>query len=204
MERRYSRSSQLRPGDVVGFASHSALDALINLATWGIPGIGISHVALVAPHPEYDYVPGMQERLLLFESTTRNPEPCALSGKHVQGVQAHKLYHRLKDYRGAVWRYPLSTPLDEQRRANLKTYCVNQLGLRYDRIGAFRARGLTLIERLLYRPEDLSAVFCSELVAAALRYVGEFRARNVSCWNPNRLCRELVRRGVCRRPERIG
>lgn len=187
----------LRPGDVIGFSSHSPIDALINLATWGVPGIGISHVAIAAPHPEW------AGQLLLYESTTQSPLACAITGKSIEGVQAHRIDDRLSNYNGALWRYELERPLSPTKAACLGEYCGRMIGIPYDAVGAFRSRELTCVERWLFRKEDVSAVFCSEFAAAALRYTGELRSRNVSRFNPNRLCRELVRRGVCKHPQRI-
>ncbi len=169
------------PGDVIGFSGRGLVSDLINVATFGVPRWSINHVGVVAAYDGH---------LMLFESTTLDDEPCAIQHRKVHGVQAHPVEERLASYDGRVYLYPLLSALDEQQSVDLTAFLVSHLGVPYDDIGAIRTGGLgfSFVESLL-RPANLSAIFCSELVAAAHAYVGLFKTYNVSRWNPNRLVR---------------
>ena len=187
----------LSPGDLIGFCDRGPLGVGINLATWGIPGWGLSHVAIVG-----GYGP------LLFESTTLADAPCAVTGKFTDGVQAHFPNARLARFRGRVWRYPLADQLRCGQRLQLREFCCHHTRQRtsYDALGAFRSRStpLGIVERLfLQSPENLSRLFCSEFVAAALKACGVWNAPNASRWNPNSLVRALSRAGIIEPRRRI-
>lgn len=190
-------AKSLRAGDVLGFSACDCLGVGINLATWGLPGVGLSHVAICADHPDTG-------DLVLFESTSLYPVPCAIRGVVVSGLQCHAIRPRVATYRGKVWAYQLRKPLDVRQSNRLTAYCLRHLGTAYDAIGAFRSRqaGFGWLERRL-RPEDLTSIFCSEFVAAAHRHVDVFQTANASAWNPNRYCRELQARGLVHEPERL-
>jgi hypothetical protein len=190
-----------RAGDLVGFSGRGPIGVGINLATWGIPGWGLSHVAIVANHPYFRFP-------VLFESTITATTPCIVTGELSRGVQAHHLPSRIADYPGRVWRYPCRHLLTETQSADLTGYLCglidNHVG--YDALGAFRSRDTPLgfLERLFCRSnEDLSSLFCSELVAAAWRRIGLWHPRNASRWNPNALARAAIRWGVCKKPWRV-
>lgn len=185
-------------GDLIGFSACTRLGITINLGTWGIPGYGLSHVALVGPHPCHG-------RPILYESTSIYDQHCILQGRKVDGVQAHEILPRVLDYRrrfGRVWHYPLVRELwPEQREALLKS-CIESLGTPYDNIGAFRANDLPLntIGKLLFSHEDLVSMFCSEFCAARHRDARVFACVNASAWSPNSLTRAERRRGILGRP----
>ena len=179
-----------QPGDILGFSECSLSGAAINLATWGCPGWGLSHVGIVAMRPG-------TTRQLLWESTSLCPLPCDIQARVVSGVQAHRLWARLRTFAGRVWVYRLTTPLTEAESTRLSLFVWTHLGVSYDFLGAFRLRvtPLGLLEQLLC-PEELHSLFCSELLAAALRHIGRHGDHNASRWSPNRLCRHLVRAGI--------
>lgn len=192
-----SRLMRAKPGDLLGFSTCSALGAVINLATVGVPFWHINHVAILTAWED-------RERPIVFESTTLADQPCMLQGHKVNGVQAHELAAYVASYPGKVWLYPLTIPLTTFQRDLLAKFCRRALGTPYDCLGAFRSRALGFWERRIFgHGERLNALFCSEFVAAALRTIGEFNTRNASRWNPNRLVRELVRRRVCLPRQRI-
>jgi len=189
----------LRAGDLIGFSSFSIAGAAINLGTWGIPFWDLSHVAIVVPHP---FVPGS---LALCESTSECDEDCLVAGCRVSGVQWHEVGPRVTAYLGRAWLYRLRRQTDKQPQ-RLAVYCNDCGGLSYDAIGAWRARDLPLswIERRLgWWPENLHALFCSELAAAAWRAAGLWDPPDASAWSPNRLCRTAVDTGLCGRPLRL-
>lgn len=189
-----------KPGDLIGFSGRGLLAALINLATLAVPGEGISHVGILARPPSGDDT----SLPLLFESTSYNKRRCALRDVHVAGLQAQHLDTRTRETRDRLWLYPLAKPLSHMQSLVLTDYCVSNLGASYDMIGALQARDV-LCGRILrrFRPESLHRLFCSEFVAAALRHAGRLRTTNASKFSPNRLVRELVRRGVHHGPAEI-
>jgi len=188
-------SHGMHAGDVLGFSGRCWLGVLVNLATWGRPLIDISHVAIVAPLHSDD-----PDRLVLWESRHDSPAPCLFAGEPVEGMQAHEIEATIEAYRGRVYRYPIARSVTRHSAAKLAAYlrAFARRRIPYDYLGAVRARGACCgwVRRLILRsPESLAALYCSELVPAALRSIGEFRTRNASAWSPNRLCRALVRRG---------
>lgn len=187
--------SSVRPGDIIGFSGDSWLSAGINLATYGIPFWGLSHVGIVG---------GFRDRNVIFESTTLSDLPCVVQGEKVSGTQAHETYECISHYRGKVWHYPLWRPLSFGESLRLTTFLLKYLGTNYDAIGAFRAGGRiwSWLESKL-RKQDLTALFCSEFCAAAHQHVRIFKANNVSRWNPNFFVRTERRRGILMKPKRI-
>ncbi len=187
--------STLKPGDVLGFSSCSCSGAVVNLATFGVPFWGLSHVGIVAR---------WQGELLLFESTSLCGQPCVIRGNQVVGLQAHKIQRRVAKYNGKVWVYPLRNRLGEANDHGLGLLCQGYLGRSYDYIGAFRCRSTPFgwLERKLSGPNK-QALFCSEFVANMLLSCGQFRTLDTEKWNPNNLCRALVKRGVTSKPQRL-
>ena len=178
-------------GDLIGFSGDSWLSAVINLATLGWPGVGLSHVGMV--------VQQYSGRLVLVESTTIAPEPCIIRRHHVRGAQIHDLVDVLQRS-GRIYHYPLVLPLSGADSDRLRDYITDLVRAEkpYDFVGAAKSR-FTLVALLrcwLHGRESLRSLFCSEMCAAALRYVGRFRTKNASAWSPNQLCRRCVQQRV--------
>lgn len=191
-----SHTACLKPGDVVGFSGRSWLSAAINFGSYGIPLWGISHVGILAES---------SGRLLLFEALVDSSlTPCHVCGEQKPGVHAHPLDDVCNVYSGSVWHYPLYRPLYEHERTRLTNFLNGVDGSEYDPIGALRSGGFLLawIESL-FRRQELSLFFCSELVAAAYAYTGLFATSNASGWNPNSLTRALRLAGVLCKPRRL-
>jgi hypothetical protein len=182
-----------KPADIVAFSGIGLISDIINVATWGIPRFGVSHVGIVA---------GSKDGLLLWESTTLDELPCQIQGKKVSGVQCHPIDAAIERYRGRIWRYPLYRELYPEETQRLTAFLMAQIGKGYDEIGAFRSAGFGPIESMLH-PENLHALFCSELVAAAYREIGIMPTDNAGKWNPHALVRSLRRREILLRPERL-
>lgn len=185
----------MKPGDILAFSGDRWLSTLINLFTYGIPGWSHSHVGVVANHGG---------DLLLYESTILSDLPCAIRQEQVKGVHATLPMERIERYRGRLWHYPVYRPLYNFESERLSRFLDSQLGVAYDHIGAVRAGGLgwSWFESLIY-PEDLSAIFCSELCAAAYREIGLMPTNHVSRWSPNKLIRYLRRQGILLSPTRL-
>jgi len=184
-----------RPGDIVAFSRRDWLGCAINLGTWGIPGWGASHVAIVGRLKEN------KRQLVLWESTSMAGQPCLIQRKDVSGVQAQDITTRINGYPGRVWHYPLNQPLDTKRISRLNAFCQKFLGNSYDAIGAFRSRGLSLIEKVIFRPPDMTSVFCSEFCAAGHKHIGLFQ-NNESRMNPNKFIRHECHAHVLAKPRR--
>ncbi|MFZ5833151.1 MAG: hypothetical protein ACOY3P_23945 [Planctomycetota bacterium] len=187
----------IKAGDIIGFSGRSWLSVGINIATYGIPFWGISHVGITANAPD--------GRLLIFESTSlEGGIPCEITGKPICGTQAHDLDFILGHYSGKAWHYPLYRPLYANEDERLTKFLIDTIGVPYDALGAFRSAGVGLswIESL-FREQDLSTIFCSEMVAAAYATVGLFATDNVSRWNPNKLVRHLRRAEILLKPRRL-
>jgi hypothetical protein len=196
MFRLSSESTEIvRPGDIIGFSGASLISDLINVATYGIPRWGISHVGIMGE---------VDDRLLLFESTTLDDLPCVLTGQNFAGSKAHNLSDVLAAYSGKAWHYPLCRELYDNERTRLSEFLLETIHTPYDDMGAFRSAGVGLswIESL-FRDENLDSIFCSEWCCAAHTAIGMFRTDNVSRWNPNRFIRVERRQGILRRPRRL-
>lgn len=196
-EQHYLDLSIVKAGDIIGFSGRNWTSYGINLATYGVPRIGLSHVGIMARAPD--------GRLLLFESTSlEGDRPCEIRGEPIHGTQAHCLDSILETYTGSAWHYPLYRPLYPWEDARLTEFLTKTLGTPYDRMGAFRAGGLGLswIESL-FREQDLTTIFCSEWCAAAYAYIGLHPDDNVSRWSPNKFTRHLRWDGILCKPRRL-
>lgn len=184
-----------RNGDIVGCTSNGWVSGVINVGTFAAPGHGVSHVGIISLY-------GAEP--LVYESTTFGRPPCILQAREVRGAQAHKLDDWLKFGMDKVWHYPMRRELYEDEALRLRYILDRTLGTPYDLVGALRSGGfLSRMWHSVLHKEDLASVFCSEFVAQALVEVGVLQTANASSWNPNRLCRTLVKNGVCGRPSRI-
>ena len=194
----YSQAREdVQPGDAIGFSHCGCEGAVINLATGGIPCRDLSHVAIAANHPE-------TKTLVLYESLWTQTAPCLIQRRPARGVQCQRLPRRVRMYPGRVWRYPLAKPLSSLESILLTESCVKAIGLDYDEMGAFRSRSLSLVEKFIFRPQDLTSVFCSEFVAYQYVQIGVLGVgMNASRQNPNRLKRIMRRAGLLQKPVRL-
>lgn len=185
----------IKSGDIIGVTGKGIVSGVINLGTFGLPRVGITHVGIVSlegPEP------------VLFETTTFKRPPCYYQGVEVRGCQAHRLEDFLDFERGKVWHYPLRRELYEHEAERLRMTLEQSLGLPYDMLGAIRSGGFVFRTlQAVLRREDVAGLFCSEWCAEALTKVGVMRTRHLGTWNPNKLCRRLVWSGVCSEPRRL-
>lgn len=185
----------LDDGDVLGFSGQGLVSDAINIGTYSMPRWGLSHVGIVSTYKGCRYI---------FESTTQNGDKrCAISGYAVDGVQAH-LLDDILTRPGKVWHYKLTKPLSIRRRNALAFLLESYLGRPYDMKGAARSGGffLRVIESIL-RKQEVSRLFCSELVALVLTGIKVTDIMNASGQSPNSLVRHLGRNGICRKRVRI-
>jgi hypothetical protein len=186
----------IKAGDIIGFSGRSWISAGINIATYGLPLFGISHVGIMANASD--------GRLLIFESTSLENLPCEIAHENFTGTQAHLLDDILRVYDGKAWHYPLYRSLYPNEDERLTEFLTGTIHVPYDEMGAFRSAGVGLswIESL-FHPSNLHTIFCSEWVAAAYAVTGLHPTDNVSRWNPNRLCRNLRWHEILCRPRRL-
>lgn len=185
-----------KPGDVIGFSGGGFLSTVIKLGSFASPFSGISHVGIVSQARGHG--------VLLFESTSMEDLPCDITGKRIAGVQAHNLDAVVNSYAGRAYHYSLYRYLYRHESSRLTTFLMQLVGTRYDRDGAIHSGGLLYgAINALTRGQDLSALFCSELVAAALATVGVLHTENASRWNPTLLVRTLRRHGLVGTPRRL-
>jgi hypothetical protein len=153
---------QLRTGDLVLFSGKSAVSNIIKLFSGG----KWSHVGMVLIMEEFDRM------VLLWESTTLSNIPDIETQTPTKGVQLLPLSQRVATYQGEITVRRLNkvisdgmyTSLGEARKElSRKPYERSQIELlkvAYDGIGGASSG------------EDLSSLFCSELVAEAYQAMG--------------------------------
>src|SRR5579872_950065 len=193
------------PGDLIVFYGRDFTSRAIEWATRGPSHVGIicpvaAEGAGAAPADSSPPTHTLEwERApLLFESTTLCDEPCVLTGKCIQGVQAHKPDSRIANYRGraALVRLTRAWRLDRTEIGLLHRWLMQVAQEPYDLRGALLS-GTRLFKWTSLMPyPDLGSLFCSELCAAALMRLYRMPLENPSVYNPASLVRELRRCGT--------
>lgn len=184
-----------QPGDVIGFSGSKLVSDAINILTYGIPRVSISHVGMLAEH---------EGELYLYESVGDSPvEPCQVTGKLTYGTQYTSLT-KVKTYKGRAYHYGLYRPLYAHESRRLNRHLIDSVGLSYDLRGAIRSGGfLTRLTASMLREENLSSYFCSEMVAKSLSLIGLFPTSHAGKWNPNSLVRRCRALGILKSPVRL-
>ncbi len=177
---------QFKSGDIIAFSGRNFLSDIINIGTYGIPRWSISHVGIVA---ESWFAP--KDRKFLYEALP-------------DGIKANCPDGTIHRYSGRVWVYPLYRKLYEDESDRLSTSLANIISIPYDKLGAGRSAGFLFASiQALFRGQDLSTFFCSELIANKLSEIGIHPVTNASKWNPNRLVRDLRKDRVVCKPIRL-
>ena len=151
-----------KTGDMILMSGNYAGSKLIKFMTkceW-------SHCGIIIKVPEYDMV-------LLWEATIKSKTKSVETGEFVDGVALVGMSDKLRNYNGHIGFKFLSKELDDKQK--------KQLGeLRTELSGkAFEEDKLEIVNAAYDGPfgrntEDLSSIFCSELVAEAYQRVGIF------------------------------
>jgi len=193
---KYQLSTNVRPGDVIGFSGLSSLDRWICYSTMCWPGRGLAHVGMCTRSPLDN-----DNGLVLFESTMTWPRPCMYAGQVVHGPQFQPLEERiyLGQEQGSVWLFRLRQPLTDPDVRKLTALCIADCGKAYDVKGAIRARKLGLgwlARRVFPKDENPHRLFCSEAIAIRLRDLGRWDPGNASEWDPDSMGWSIVRDGV--------
>lgn len=140
---------------------------------------------------------------MVGESTTLNTDPCEITGKMTEGVQAHRLLKKVQTYPGKVWVTPLSAHRrltgNESKKLTewITDSCVE--GVKYDVDGALLS-GTTFLKRWTY--PDPSKLFCSEMVHSLYVDLKRLAPGNslISPAGLERLCRMA---GLTTKPVRV-
>lgn len=181
-------------GDLIFVSSKGAVSDLINLATWGLPRVGFSHVMLVGDRHGYP---------VIFESTSFNRPPCLIQGRAVRGVQCHNLEDVIE--RGSkMYLCSLRSELYREQENRYNGYLRGRIGRDYDFIGAGLSGGILLKYLASWGcKESNHTMFCSELAAEAAVITGIWNQRHYSRWSPNSLYRRMFYGGVYNKARRI-
>jgi hypothetical protein len=154
--------SELKTGDIVLFSGKSAISNVIKLFSGG----KWSHVGMVLRLTEFD------DGVFLWESTTLTDIPDWETGVPNKGVQLVPLSQRVRNYEGEVLLRRLSKAVSKAmftRLAELRTELSRRPYERHE-LELLRAAHDGLFGDS--SGEDLSSVFCSELVAEAYQRMG--------------------------------
>ena len=145
----------LKTGDIVLFSGNSLISNGIKLVTNSI----WSHVGMVLKIPEYNMV-------FVWESTTITKLADAIDGKVKNGVQLILLSDRVNTYDGTMSVRHLSHTMDEHAIFELMKFRqeVRNRPYEQDKIELIKS---AYDGWLGDNDEDLSSLFCSELVAEA-------------------------------------
>lgn len=182
-------------GDIVGFSGKGLVSDLINIGTYRLPRWGLSHVGIILSVNGKQYI---------FESTTLNGgKKCAILGKPIGGAQAHPVSD-IFNRPGKAWLYRPRIRFMRGERLALNFAMMKYIGRPYDYLGAGRTTGffLRLLQGVVHK-EEVSELFCSELVSLVLTDVGRTCIINSSSQSPNSLMRHLCRHGEYQKRVRL-
>ena len=159
--------SQLQTGDLVLFSGKGGVSAGIKwltLCEW-------SHVGMVVRMPA-DAGP-LGDAVLLWESTNLDNLKDALDGVAKRGVQLVLLSERVQSYPGEIAIRQLSAYRDPAMLEALSALRMKLRNRPYEqrKLELMRAALDGPFDRL-HSPEDLSSLFCSELIAEAYQAMG--------------------------------
>jgi len=153
--------SRMRAGDVIAFGGSSHFSGIIKLAIRA----EVSHIGMILQTQVEDGNTGEIFNHLI-DSTSR------------QGVAISRLDDRLNEYDGEVWWLPLRQQLRDEKfdQQAFYDFLSRQAGKRYD---PWQAAGsaIDVFDQLGEHwpgnnKEDFRRFFCSELVAAGLKFAG--------------------------------
>jgi len=156
--------NQIRPnlktGDIVLFSGNSWASSFIKFFS----GSKWSHIGLVVKVDDYDIT-------LVWESTTLTDIPDITTGSPKKGVQTVPLSSRHKTYDGKMAVRHLNTSITATMKSNLCTLRKQLMGRPYEQSEIELASSLLDFGKFDNK-EDLSSLFCSELVAESLQCMG--------------------------------
>lgn len=153
--------NQLKTGDIVLFSGKGGISTGIKWVTFS----QYSHVGMVVNLPEYSVV-------TLMESTTLSKVKDIESGQYIKGVQIVPLNERVGSYDGKITVRQLEgVSLDQSALRGLISFRNEVKGRAYE------TNKIELLKSAFdgyfgHNDENLSSLFCSELVAEAYQRLG--------------------------------
>ena len=148
--------SSLKTGDIVLFHGTGLIPRIVR---WWTGSPKWSHIALIVKSHDVDAV-------FCFESTTLNKTGDITAGTQVRGVQLSALSSRIKTFNGRVAIRRLEKPLTKLQEKKVYGFMKEVRGRAYER------DKMQLINAANNSAEDLTSIFCSELVAEAYQRAG--------------------------------
>lgn len=159
--------SQMKTGDLIAFSGNAGFSNVIKWATKS----HYSHVGIVL---KADLGTGFGDSILVVESTLETQFLDANNKQAIKGVQMHWLSKRIESYDGSVYWLELTTPLAPENKAKMEAWLrdTHNQKVPYDYLQIYGA-AIDWFDQLGWTSrEDFSTLFCSELVAKALRIAG--------------------------------
>ncbi|MBD2325546.1 hypothetical protein [Alkalinema sp. FACHB-956] len=162
---------KIQPGDVLVFSGSDIPSNVVKIATQS----DHVHVAIVF---SVDRTNDEGDNILIAESHIDTSLPSVGTGQHNFGAQLQWLSHRIAASQTPVRWAALHPPLSESEIRHLQAWLweIEQQQVSYDFVQAIGA-GMDAMDDLCGgNPQDLSALFCSELVTYALQTVNRIDA----------------------------
>lgn len=173
----------LHPGDIIAFGGNSLFSKWTKLTTRSV----VTHTAVVI---DIDHSATFNQ-----SGACRLMEATSYRGKRT--VMENCAFERISGYEGDIWWLPLSKQFRlsvKANRAQFIQFLKKQRHKKYDIWQLFgsvvdRTDATPLLKKLTWNKEDLSELFCSELVAKGLEYAGVLKDINASEVTPIDICR---------------
>lgn len=159
--------TNVKPGDVLAFATHDLPASVVKLATNSC----YVHVAIVLSVTTKN---GHPDPVLIAESHINMTLPSEGTGKKQLGVQFQRLSQRMVTCNGTIWWAALKKPLSEPGLEKMRSWLqdVEAKAVPYDFYQAVKV-GVDILDEVgLGNRPDFKALFCSELVTRALQIAG--------------------------------
>ncbi|QDT98675.1 C40 family peptidase [Gimesia aquarii] len=152
---------QFKTGDIILFSGKGAFSSMIKLFSGG----KWSHIGMVIRLPDFD------DAVLLWESTTLTNTSDVEFNSSIKGVQLVALSERISRYAGEISLRPLNKPINESMYSDLSQlrHKLSRRPYERDELELLRSAWDGIAGA---NSEDLSSVFCSELVAEAYQSMG--------------------------------
>jgi hypothetical protein len=154
---------RMQTGDVIVFSGNYCISRLDKWTTRS----PYSHVAMVIAA---DLGGGFGESVLIIEAAAPQTQRDPKGRKVINGVQIHWLSKRLDMYDGKAWWLPLKNPIPQPNLVTMQAWLRHTYNQRrpFDIVQA-ASSGSHFLQHLGLGQRDYSALYCAELIAAALQ-----------------------------------
>lgn len=155
---------EMKTGDVIAFEGMALTSAIIKTVT----NSPFSHVGIIVEDENED-----GKRILCYESTARAFCPDLVHEEWYAGVHLFDLKKRAASYPGRVWWVSLKESLEDESKIKIVEWLKEQHAKKvpFDKL-QLTSLGFIQVGFKLPSEEDLDMMFCSEMVASALKHVG--------------------------------